>query len=129
MDIIEIVSILITSGAGYFFGWFFSRKKQNIDNIDAAIGTWQKVVDSLEGRCEKLTNNNNILSDENDTLKKEKRNLTERITELEDKIDKMYKEIKELSDLKMKIKTLEELIAEKNKRITELELKLKKTQI
>lgn len=126
-NITQLISLFLTSGAGYFFGWLFSRKRQNIDNVDAAVSTWQKVVDSLEAQVQTQLAKNVILTEENEGLKIEKKSLLVKITELEDKIEAMMSEISDLSELKKQVDVLEKLIADKNRRITELELKIKES--
>ncbi len=66
--IYQILIPFATAFLGGFCGWFFKRKRiekenqglddankrQEITNIDAAVDTWQKVVDSLEVQIGKL---------------------------------------------------------------------------
>lgn len=126
-NITQLISLFLTSGAGYFFGWLSSRKRQNIDNVDAAVSTWQKVVDSLEAQVQTQLAKNVILTEESEGLKIEKKSLLVKINELEDKIEAMMSEISDLSELKKQVDVLEKLIADKNRRITELELKIKES--
>lgn len=74
-----IVIALGTGLAGSFGGWIFGRKRQNIENIDMALETWQKVVDSLEKRVDTLLTKVDALSKENDELKDEIAKLREEI--------------------------------------------------
>lgn len=101
-SIIDTLLVPLGTGlAGSFGGWFFGRKRQNIQNIDMALETWKKVVDSLEDRVDKLlseveelTRQNCLLREEVDSLKDEIRiskRKNRQITTLENKIQRYEK--------------------------------------
>ncbi len=69
-----LITIFVSLGTGMaaaFSGWFFGRKKQNIEAIDMALDTWKKVIDQLEGRVEVLLRKVDELQNENVALKEE----------------------------------------------------------
>lgn len=110
--IFTLVSGLFTAGLGGFFGWFFTRKQynsqvknQDITNIDAAFETWQKIINSLETRVDKLLGDCEVLRGENTNLLKE-------ISELKNEIMKLKTESKKIVRYEKKITELEEKVAE-----------------
>jgi len=72
----EILIILATAGGGGFFGWLFSRKKQNAEVIGAEIDNDVKVIELWKGWSEHLKEEINIMQDKINKL-------TKRIEELE----------------------------------------------
>ena len=97
-----IITSLTTSAAGAVLGWLFGRRRQNIDNIDAAVETWQKIVDALQAQIERL-----LKQRESDAQKIDA--LTREIT----------LQVNQIETLKVKVESLENEIAKKE-RIEEL---------
>ena len=52
--VVTILISVITAISGGFAGWLFGRRRQNIDDINAATDTWKNIVTSLEERIDKL---------------------------------------------------------------------------
>lgn len=103
-DILATILISLGTGlAGHFSGWFFGRKRQSIENIDMAIATWQKVVDSLENRVDKLL-------DEVNDLTKQNRLLRDEIESLKDEIRISKSKNRKITTLENKIATYEKLL-------------------
>lgn len=105
--ILTIIIALGTGLAGSFSGWFFGRKKQNIENIDFALTTWQKVVDSLEKRVEVLQASVDYWTKENDELRRELAHMKLEIAKKEN-VDK------DNEVLKSKLIRYEKLLADNN---------------
>lgn len=108
------ITIFVALGTGLassFTTWLFSRKQQDIANIDAAIGTWQKIVDSLETRVNKLLEECTSLRDENSNLLKE-------ISELKSEIMKLKVETKKITRYEKTIKDLEDKVAKYEQLLT-----------
>lgn len=78
-------TLLIGIGSTFFgalTGWFFGRKRQNIDNIDAATKTFNNIIKSLE---EKINN----------LLEQQKKD-AQRIAEMAKEIESLRNEIENL---------------------------------
>jgi peptidoglycan hydrolase CwlO-like protein len=97
-----IISSLATTACGTLLGWLFGRRRQNIDNIDAAVETWQKIVDALQAQIERL-----LQQRESDAQKIDA--LTREIT----------LQVNQIETLKVKVENLENEVAKKE-RIEEL---------
>ena len=114
--------VLITGFGTSFFTWLFSygynkatikklkvevdglkslNKGSEITNIDAAIDTWQKIVDSLEGQIERL-------------LEQKGNNIAEKLT-LENRLDQLMKlresDAREIADMKKEIEELNQTVS------------------
>lgn len=101
-------AIMLALGTGFtgaFSGWFFGRKRQNIENIDMALETWQKVVDSLEKRVGILLEKVDALTLENERLKNE-------VSNLRDELLASNKKDKKIEQLERKIIRYERLLAD-----------------
>lgn len=106
IDTIYAVILTLGSGmAGGFSGWFFTRKRQNIENIDLALTTWQKVVDSLERRVDSLLLKVDSLTDENTKLKEE-------ISQLRDELLLINKKDRKIEQLEKKVQKYEKLLTD-----------------
>lgn len=103
-----IYTILISIGtalAGSFSGWFFGRKKQRIEEIDAATDTFNKIVNSLEDRIEKL------LEEHTEDMRK--------IDELTIQVSELKTEIEELKNNQKRVVKLEKTIMRYEKLLTD----------
>lgn len=72
----DLLIILGTAGAGSFFGWFFTKKKQNVEIIGAEIDNDTKVIELWKGWSEHLERELEKMSEKIELL-------TKRIEELE----------------------------------------------
>jgi len=96
MELITTIIISFGTGlAGCFGGWFFGRKRQNIDNIDAAVETWKKVVNSLEEQVEKSLKREEQSRNCIEELKESVRMLRMEVNNLTEKLQKTEKLLKE----------------------------------
>jgi len=122
MTLIEVIGLIITSGIAmrvveHFLTRKMSKKtetKSHIENIDLAGETWQKVVDRLETRIEKLLKQITELQDENVKFREEIYKLHTELASLktiQEKADKYEKQIKKLQE---KIAYYERLLADNN---------------
>ncbi len=93
-----IISSLTTTAAGTILGWFFGRRRQNIDNIDAAVETWQKIVDALQAQIERLLQQRESDAQKIETLSRE-----------------INLQINQIENLKMKVEKLETEVAKKDR--------------
>jgi len=96
----EIIIAVIGAFVSSFGLWFFSRKKHRLENIDMAIGTWQKIVDNLETRIDRLLKDSESLREENNKLRQE-------VSRLGLEIEKFKLENKRKEDYVMQIAELE----------------------
>lgn len=105
-DILATIFVALGTGfAGAFSGWFFTRKRQNLENIDIALDTWQKVIDSLERRVSVQLDKIDKFAQENDDLRTETLTLKREICRLKKENDKLIK-------LEAKIKYYEKILAD-----------------
>lgn len=105
-EILTTTLIALGTGmAGSFSGWFFGRKRQNIDNIDMALNTWQKVIDQLEGRVDTLLQKVDTLQSENAQLKEE-------IIQLRAEVAESRRSQKRIEILEKKIQRYEKLLSD-----------------
>ena len=72
----DILIVLATAGGGGFFGWLFSKKKQNVEITGAEIDNDTKVIELWKGWSEHLEK-------EIDKMSEKLELLTKRIEELE----------------------------------------------
>ena len=115
----QIVVPFVTAFLGGFAGWFFKRKRlakenarlarendrKEIANIDAALETWQKVVEALEKQIDKL-----LAQRRADSLKIEA--LSRQVTELQGKVDGMQSRLRLTEKLEKKVARYERLLLE-----------------
>lgn len=103
-----------TAFSGAFIGWLFGRKRQkgelnrlHIDNIDAAIATWQKVVDALEAQVARLLEQKKSDADKIEELCKQ-------VSVLQDTVDDLQCRLRLTEKLEEKIQRYEKLLGEHN---------------
>ncbi len=115
--VVTIISGIVTAGLGGFFGWFFTRKQynsqvkqQDITNIDAAITTWQNIVNSLETRVNKLLEECTVLRGENEQLVREISQLRNEIISLKSQSRKIMSYEKQIKDYQDRISKYEQLL-------------------
>lgn len=114
MTIDWVITIIIALGTGLassFTTWLFSRKQQDIANIDAAITTWNKIVDSLENRVNKLLEECSALREENSKLLLEIPALKREINNLKNETKRNVKYEKRIKELDEKVSRYEHLLA------------------
>ena len=112
-----VITVIIAFGTGLassFTTWFFSRKQQDIANIDAAITTWQKIVDSLEKRVENLLQECTQLREVNSSLIKEIWDLKSEIDKLKAETKKIIRYEKQIKELQDKITHYEQVLSANN---------------
>ena len=72
----DILIVLATAAAGSFFGWFFTKRKQNVEITGAEIDNDTKVIELWKGWSEHLEKEIDKMSEKIELL-------TKRIEELE----------------------------------------------
>lgn len=105
-----LTTLLITFGTGMvsaFCGWFFGRKKQRIEEIDAATETWKKIVNSLEEEIGKLLAQRADDSKKIDSMKEE-------IESLKSKLGDFNSVLKRVDRLEKKVTRYEKLLEDNN---------------
>jgi peptidoglycan hydrolase CwlO-like protein len=100
-----ILASVVASVLGTFCGWFFGRKRQKIENIDAATETWQKIVDALEARLMKELEKVQCYE--------------QKIEELTKQVHDLKTEIEELKDGNRKMRLLEKKVLKYEKLLTD----------
>lgn len=103
MILIYLVAPLILTAVGAWGGWFFGRKKQQVDTIDAANTTYNNIINSLEINVNKLLTKN-----EEATAQIEK--LTAEVKVLREEIETLKGYAKENEKLKKTIVRYEKLL-------------------
>ncbi|MCM1042380.1 MAG: hypothetical protein NC396_08165 [Bacteroides sp.] len=116
--LIQIGVPFATAFLGGFAGWFFKRKRyeienrglattnhrQDITNIDAAIDTWKKVVDNLEEQVARLLEQRQKDSLQISELSREVLNLRNEVMSLQNQLARQ-------NENQEKIKRYEDLLA------------------
>lgn len=119
----SVVGPVIGTIVGSFFGWFFGRRKQRIEEIDAANSTYNKIIASLRENIETLLKQNY------ESLAKVK-DFTNQVLDyqrqIEGLIDKNKKQLSEIQILTIEVNGLRSK-AEALKKISQENEKLKKT--
>lgn len=115
----QIIVPFVTAFLGAFVGWFFKRHRlakenqsldhendrKDITNIDAAVATWQKVVDALEGQIAKLLEQRKADADRIEQL-------GTKIVELQGKVDELQARLRLTEKLEKKVSRYEKIMAE-----------------
>lgn len=114
---ITLMIALVSSVASGFGTWFFSKKQydsqvqnQDITNIDAAVGVWQKVINSLKQQVDELLIETKALREENASLKDDMEKLREDLSKLKVETKKIIKYEKQIKDLEDKVSRYELLL-------------------
>jgi chromosome segregation ATPase len=98
-----VVAPLISAIAAGFGGWFFGRKKQQVETIDAANTTYNNIINSLEINVNKLLAKNAELTAQIEML-------TSEVRTLRDEIEMLKGHAKENEKLKKTIVRYEKLL-------------------
>lgn len=98
-----VVAPLISAIAAGFGGWFFGRKKQQVETIDAANTTYNNIINSLEINVNKLLAKNAELTAQIEML-------TSEVRTLRDEIELLKGHAKENEKLKKTIVRYEKLL-------------------
>ena len=104
--ITSIVSIIV----GAFCGWFFTRKRQNIDNIDAAVETWQRIVNSLQEQIDRLLDQRASDAAKIESLSEQVKQQNLHIEQLQEQVASMDAKVKSVSRLEKTIARYEKLM-------------------
>jgi peptidoglycan hydrolase CwlO-like protein len=91
----------LSAAASAFIGWFFGRKKQDVeiktnelDNVEKAVAIWRGIASDLEGKFTAMQHQFAELQKSNFELQFEVRRLKEANTELQSEIDELRAQIK-----------------------------------
>lgn len=107
--------ILSTIGGtvlGSLSGWLVGRRKQRIDEIDAATETWKKIVDSLQIQIDKLLEQRQKDSEKIDALTCETVALNKQVQTLRDELENLQQKVKSINRLEKTIARYEKLMDE-----------------
>lgn len=99
---------------GSLSGWLVGRRKQRIEEIDAATETWRKIVDSLQAQIDKLLKQRQEDSDKIDTLTKETIALNQQVKTLREELENLQGKVKNVNRLEKTITRYEKLMDEHN---------------
>lgn len=105
-----IISSIGGTLVGAFGGWFFGRKRQNIDTIDAAVETWKKIVDSLQQQIDKLLAQREADAKRIESLSSESAAMAKQVEELKEQIASMEMKVKSVNRLERTIARYEKLM-------------------
>jgi len=103
MILVYLVAPLILTAVGAWGGWFFGRKKQQVETIDSANTTYNNIINSLEVNVNKL-----LAKNEEATAQIEK--LTAEVKVLREEIETLKGYAKENEKLKKTIVRYEKLL-------------------
>lgn len=105
-----IVTSLGGTFVGAFFGWFFGRKRQNIDTIDAAVETWKKIVDSLQEQIDRLLVQRASDAAKIESLSEQVKQQNAHIEQLQEQVSSMEMKVKSVNRLEKTIARYEKLM-------------------
>ena len=109
-----VIAPVIAALAGGWGGWIFGRKKQRIDEIDAATGTFNKIIEQLRKEVEVLiaerAHNRELIEKQSEQIK----NLTEEVRKVSAEVERLRITQKEMGGLKRKVEKYEKLLTEHN---------------
>lgn len=104
--LIENLGVIIAGLASGVGGWFYGRKKANvdvdsvqIDNFDKGLIYYQKLVDDLGVRLERAISALHLSEIEKQEVIKKFSEATEQIHELEKKVENLTEELKKYKQL------------------------------
>ncbi len=106
----KIVDLLGGTFVGAFFGWFFGRKRQNIDTIDAAVETWKKIVNSLQEQIDRLLEQRASDAAKIESLSEQVKQQSLRIEQLQEQVASMEMKVKSVNRLEETIDRYEKLM-------------------
>jgi len=84
-----IISPTVGMAAGAWGGWFFGRKRQRIDTIDAATDTFNKIIHQLRNEI-------GVYQQKNDEYAQQVQQQSQQIKELTDQVKKLSEEVESL---------------------------------
>lgn len=105
-----IGSTVIGTFVGGLTGWLFGRRRQNIDNIDAAVETWKKIVDSLQEQIDKLLAQRASDAAKIESLSQQVKQQNLHIEQLQEQVASTEAKVKSVSRLEMTVARYEKLM-------------------
>lgn len=105
-----ILTSLGSTFLGVFFGWFFGRKRQNIDTIDAAVETWKKIVDSLQEQIDHLLEQRASDAAKIELLSEQVKQQNHHIEQLQEQVASTEMKVKSVNRLEKTIARYEKLM-------------------
>jgi len=113
-----VIAPVIAALAGGWGGWIFGRKKQRIDEIDAATGTFNKIIEQLRKEVEVLIAEHAHSKELIDQLRNEIETLINERGHNRAVIEKQSKQIEELATEVRKLSAeVESLRADKKENV------------
>lgn len=109
-----ILSTLGGTIIGSLSGWLIGRKKQRIEEIDAAVETWRKIVDSLQEQIDKLLLQRQEDSEKIEKLTRETIELNRQVKTLREEVENLQQKVKSINKLEKTIARYEKLLEEHN---------------
>lgn len=77
--LIYILSPLILTIGGGWVGWFFGRKRQKVDTLNAETETFNKINAALADQTQKLLDQNKVANEQIERLTEEVKKLREEV--------------------------------------------------
>ena len=121
MILLYIIAPSVTIGLSVWGGWFFGRKKQRIETIDAATDTFNKIIKQLREQVEAYVGKDDINTERFNKQETQLNTATKKIEELEstikrlsDEVESLRREKKENALLKKKIDKYTKLLDDNN---------------
>ena len=109
-----IIGPLIGAVAGGFGGWIFGRKRQQIEIIDAATGTFNKIIEQLRKEVTVYVEEKNQNAELIRTQSKQIEELSIRVHKLSEEVESLRREKKENVYLRKKIEKYEKILVTHN---------------
>ena len=109
-----VVAPVITSAIGAWLGYFFGRRRQKIDDIDAATATFNKIIKQLREEVETFVNEKGRNREIIENQSKQIRELTTEVQRLSKEVEALKADQKENVHLKKKISRYEKILVTHN---------------
>ena len=109
-----VISPVISMVAGAWRGWFFGRKRQRVDTIDAATDTFNKIIEQLRKEIgiyqQEKDKHTELIQNQSRQIK----DLADQVRKLSEEVEGLRREKRENALLKKKIDKYERLLDSHN---------------
>jgi len=105
-----IIAPVISAAAGALGGWLFGKRRQKIDDIDAATGTFNKIITQLRTEVQVLIKERELNWEIIDKQSQRLDDLASEVRKLSYEVENLHREKKENTNLKKKIEKYEKIL-------------------
>ena len=109
-----VVAPVITSAIGVWLGYLFGKRRQKIDDIDAATATFNKIIEQLRKEVDALVNEKSASRSTIENQSKQIESLTVEVQRLSKEVESLKESKKENINLKKKVDKYEKILTAHN---------------